>query len=772
MMRPALPKLIIAILCLFIGYKVNSQTIFVNGAATGANDGSSWANAYTNLRVALAAATSGTQVWVAAGTYKPASNNNRDSAFVLKNGVKLYGGFAGTETVLTARNSATNITTLSGDITGDNSYHVLMAIHCDTSTLIDGVTIQDGQAGSSDSLIVNGVMTYKNQGGALYIHAGAPVVVDCIFSNNYTMMGTGGAVYTENDATSFKTCTFNNNSATDGGACHTKKSYCQFDSCTFSNNTAATSQYRGGAIFSQGGSTSISNSLFTGNMATYGGAICNTNDTCYIYGCQFIKNYAFQNTNAYAYGGAVCNVGSFSHISNSIFRQNKAWAANNPGYGGAVYDSLSCIKLINSIVDSNIATTGNGTTHGQGGAMYNRYDTATIYNCLFVDNIATYSNDSSSNYTIAGVYGLGDILYMSNCTFFKHGTSVIHITSSGFFNTIIQNTIVWKGNINSACIRYNCLLQGALEDVPFGIYNKYPLFNDTTNNDFTLQRCSPAVNMGDTTKYLGNRLIDTDLAGNIRVQQGKIDIGAFESAYPAVNITSLLADTIICAGDSRVFYVTAAGDSLKYRWEIARNGIDDYVDWAQSDTLQLANVDNSMNNWKIRAIVNTCSEIAADTAPEFSLHVNPLPQPTVTWLDNVLVTGKYASYQWFLDSVAIPASNTDTFAYTTYGRYYVYVTDTNGCSAYSPTVWVIETGVGNNKYHIAKVYPNPATTLLHVQAPIPVSICITNLQGTTILQASGAKRVDISSLAPGIYLYYISNADRLVVGTGKLTKLE
>ncbi|HWZ86999.1 MAG TPA: hypothetical protein VN032_12405, partial [Thermoanaerobaculia bacterium] len=90
--------------------------IFVNGAATGANNGSSWANAYVSLQSGLTAAGSSDEIWVAAATYKPTATIDRTISFALKNGVGVYGGFNGTETQRSQRNPAVNVTILSGDI--------------------------------------------------------------------------------------------------------------------------------------------------------------------------------------------------------------------------------------------------------------------------------------------------------------------------------------------------------------------------------------------------------------------------------------------------------------------------------------------------------------------------------------------------------------------------------------------------------------------------------------------------------------------------------
>ncbi|NCO91293.1 MAG: hypothetical protein GW880_08225, partial [Armatimonadetes bacterium] len=100
--------------------------MYVNQNATGANNGTSWANAYKDLQPALIAAVSGDTLRVAQGVYKPTAGYSRAPTFQLKNRVTLYGGYP---TGGGTRNPAANVTTLSGDIgtvgdNSDNSYHV------------------------------------------------------------------------------------------------------------------------------------------------------------------------------------------------------------------------------------------------------------------------------------------------------------------------------------------------------------------------------------------------------------------------------------------------------------------------------------------------------------------------------------------------------------------------------------------------------------------------------------------------------------------------
>jgi len=93
--------------------------IFVNLNATGTNDGSSWTNAYTDLNSALSAATVGNEIWIAQGIYKPGTSRSATFNFATS-GLKVYGGFNGTETLLNERNHLMHITILSGDLSGND----------------------------------------------------------------------------------------------------------------------------------------------------------------------------------------------------------------------------------------------------------------------------------------------------------------------------------------------------------------------------------------------------------------------------------------------------------------------------------------------------------------------------------------------------------------------------------------------------------------------------------------------------------------------------
>ena len=195
-----------------------ANVVFVRADAVG-GDGSNWASAFKNLPEALASLTSG-QIWVAQGTYKPTTGTDRTIAFQMKNGVNLYGGFAGTETALNlARNTQATPSILSGEIGPagplGNSFSVVIG----ANATLDGFTVRDANSEVGGGIsIINVNMTISN----------------CIIRNN-NAVGGGGVNLDDADAI-FRNCLFmDNGSAGSADAALRGISEVQFINCSFSN---------------------------------------------------------------------------------------------------------------------------------------------------------------------------------------------------------------------------------------------------------------------------------------------------------------------------------------------------------------------------------------------------------------------------------------------------------------------------------------------------------------------------------------------------------
>jgi hypothetical protein len=281
-------------------------TIFVKFNASGANNGTSWANAYTDLQSALTAAVATDEIWVAAGVYKPTSTADRTISFALKNGVGVYGGFAGTETMRSQANPDANVTALSGDVGSggvatDNSYHVVTSGNTVTSTgILDGFTVTGGRAdGASDP---------TDRGGGAYINGGSPTFSRCTFSSNYAV-NRGAGVRVAAGSPSFTDCRFLLNISETAGAGLSAASVgsMKVTSCQFRNNAV--------------------------NNSTGGGAIEATDNTA------VVNTIIRQNSP----NGASFLGGNNAFVNSTI--------TNSPGYGLAFFSNPNTV--VNSIVYGN-----------------------------------------------------------------------------------------------------------------------------------------------------------------------------------------------------------------------------------------------------------------------------------------------------------------------------------------------------------------------------------------------------------------------------------
>lgn len=259
-----------------------TQNIFVDitKAAAPTQNGISWASAYGNLQTALTASSAGVAIWVAQGTYKTTPTTTRTIYFNIPSDVKVYGGFLGTETMLSQRNFRTNVTILSGEIgnvntTADNSYHVVNMDASSANTVLDGFTVTGGYANFDPNKVVSApappsTSTIETGGGIVVQNAGMPTIVNCSIVKNAAVMG--GGIY-GGDASMPKiiACKVIANQATFGAGI-----YFQGSSHGNVTNTLLSGNRGMGAVYNNSSNPVISNCTFGGNGG-YNGGIFNTN---------------------------------------------------------------------------------------------------------------------------------------------------------------------------------------------------------------------------------------------------------------------------------------------------------------------------------------------------------------------------------------------------------------------------------------------------------------------------------------------------------------
>lgn len=507
------------ILLLLLNLNFSQAQTFVNASvSSGSLNGSSWANAYSDLAVALANASTEEEFWIAQGTYYPTSGSDKTASFTVSvQGVKIYGGFQSGQTNLNQRDWTNHPTILSGDINLDNdslgnSYCIFSIAQAVTTLTLDGLILQGGNAnGQGGGGTINGAAVNINAYAAAT--GSTPNFNNCTFQNNFSK-GQGGAVYLEagNGGVAFPAfdhCIFQNNEAESSGGAVYHSGYqngdisTTFTNCDFLNNTAGSS---GGAVFNHGGNGGNASPTFKQ--------------------CNFDSNNSIDQ-----HGGALYNLGTIANGNSSPTIINCRFY-NNSGYAaGAIYN--------------------NGTDSGN--------SSPTITNCTFVENYTTNSAGNGGAIYCNGSQSGNSSAMVTNCIFW--GNTTVNTNGSEVVRSVDGAPVF------SYCIvdKANCLEMQSGSNITCEdgmIYNQNPLFTNLANGDLTPSVVSsPAVDVG----INGVNLETLDLSGNERISNSTIDIGTYEYQ----NTTPLPIQLISFRADSQQ-------DKVKLSWVTANEINNEY----------------------------------------------------------------------------------------------------------------------------------------------------------------------------------------------------
>ena len=468
--------------------------LYVDAAAPAGGTGQTWGAAYCFLQDALQGATAGSEVWVAGGTYRPdqgagVTAGDRSASFELVNGVAVYGGFPTGGGTWEERDPNAYETVWSGDLGGDdeagfvgygeNSYHVVHGgAGVDASTVIDGCTITGGGANGGG---------YGSVGGGLYLEGASPRISRCRIAGNYAGFKGGGAYNAQGDP-NYTECVFERNAAAYGGGMSNFYSGVSVSESVFRENVASASL----DAYAGGGAISSATEPFAGLQA------------CSFRRCRFADNAAVN-------GGAIENHYNIdATLSECVFTGNYASEA-----GGAVYSKSGCTGAL-----SNCVMVGNGSKNG--GAIYNSHGSSpALMNCTIHGNVATSVG--------AGIYNYQSGPALVNCIVWGNQDS----GGTG------ESSQIWLGapTVNYCCVEG---WTGGLGGT--GNIGLNPRFVRSASDggdgwgvggnddygDLHLRGGSPGLDAGDPASVFGPGAGDLD--GEGRVQNGRVDMGAYEGA--------------------------------------------------------------------------------------------------------------------------------------------------------------------------------------------------------------------------------------------------
>lgn len=252
----------------------------------------------------------------------------------------------------------------------------------------------------------------------------------------------------------------------------------------------------------------------------------------------------------------------------------------------------------------------------------------------------------------------------------------------------------------------------------------------------------------------------------------RVDSGGCYNISPILRIDNIAmpqpsispeAYGVFCFGDSITLNANAGISGATYQWQLQGTNIP-----GATNASYVAKVPG---NYTVKTTKFSCTV----TSPGTNVSQVAAPNPTITKNGTLLSTaGNYVSYQWYVNGNALPADTFSVCIAKVAGTYTVKVSN-GGCFATSGGSDVSESeimlGISTaNPADAIKIYPNPATTTVHIACPANCSTSIYGVDGKTLIKEDKSSDIDIHSLTNGIYIIKVTDANGLTLKLEKLIK--
>jgi predicted outer membrane repeat protein/VCBS repeat-containing protein len=586
--------------------RVDSRVPNYNG------NGSSWASAYKTIFDAVGQANDGTDIWIATGTYE-------ENSLEIPAGVRLFGGFAGTESLLADRaNPTANIVTIQD---GGGRALRLLAGNDSTITVLQYLRFSSTVASPEPAVSIDNAwpifdhVTFTSRNlGVVAESSARPTFIACRFENIATaLQGTG------NVAVAIRNSAFVSNGrglVLDFGAGST------IADTEFEAHTDRAILSGPGLVLDH--VTGLANAR---SVEFTAGTL-----TSLVSGCDFEANtvYAVESASSLfleattftdnVLGVSVTNTlaASETTITGCTFDGGTQAIQSAPGL---LIEDTTFTGLVHGLVVAGGSSTGarvttlnrcsfSELTHQ---AIRGARGEFRVDRCAFTDSnahgplldldftgaVARFTNTRFTDNTLstgAVVRFNGNLLVFDQVTIANNFTGSLpgaitrRLANGG--SIYVRNSILWNnrahpsassiefqqiGSTNAHQISVeHSVVEGLSIFAGTGNLSYDPLFVEASAGNYALQAASPAIDAA--VPYIA---LSLDLAGFARVQSSAADLGAYESAFIRaalpVTLTSSVASRTLITGDTATWNVILPGASPYFVvWQIDRG--DGFVD--------------------------------------------------------------------------------------------------------------------------------------------------------------------------------------------------
>lgn len=723
---------------LFFIFNAQATVWYVNKNASGANDGTTWLDAFTDLQDGIAASSFGDEIWVAKGTYLPTTDNSRTKSFTIKNGTKVFGGFSGTETTSDERDFVLNVTILSGEIgsgaASDNSFHVVYLNNLTNQTHLDGFTITGGY--STEVLSVGG---NPGHGGGILSYKSNAVIKNCRIVGNHATVSGGGLYHESSGNLTLENCVFEGNNSGDKGGAMTILTGTNntITNCYIASNQAGTT---GAAIYvpvAANTTITINNSIIAGNSSTNSTIYFTKACTMNFYNSLLVGNYSNTSgviqteTASSTKNNKIINCtiahngsGNESSSSRSVLLNENSEITNSIIYGNAAASQvLAVLPINNSIVQvgskvysGSKILTANPQFIAPGNVANAPFDTTGL------DYRVTNLSPAIDFGLNAKVFGDEDL--------------------DG--NTRIQNTTVDLGPYEKTFCNSDLTLT---PEAPYTICGGTPITlsvddasdilwsTGSTDNALTISNQGTySVAFEDISGCRGNAQINVSSSAlpnpSITFTNGKLQTETYADyqwAYNGTEIPEATSNAHTPLEGYGNYEVTVTNDkgcsaTKTYCLSPAKLTASGPLSFCEGESVDLTVTDGASQVWSTGdlstsitvstsgtyTVTVTNTDAGCSVELQETVTVHPKPQPTINLVGEDLSTQAFASYQWYFNGNEITGATSQTIDQSNgNGQYTVKVIDGNGCEATSAIYNLTNAGIATIAEHALSFYPNP-----------------------------------------------------------------
>jgi hypothetical protein len=319
-------------------------------------------------------------------------------------------------------------------------------------------------------------------------------------------------------------------------------------------------------------------------------------------------------------------------------------------------------------------------------------------------------------------------------------TTVTLTTTDGSGNTgTCAFTVTTVDNISPTI---NCPANIMQTAAPYACDAVVTWSNPTTADNCSSVSTSSTMNSGDTF-VLGATTVDyttTDGSGNTASCSFVVTV----NQAPYVDSIAL-SSTFNCNGDTVM--LTASATVGNYLWSTAET---------------TPSIEATVDGWYWVDLSNTSGCVVRDS---IYLTFLPFVPPVVNTSGNLLCTGTHATYQWLLNGIPISGATSQCYTIAVAGNYSVTVSDSNGCTATSLRLGLVNNTPMNDGG--LEIYPNPAQDILYLRfqqaVPADATVTLYDVQGKVLRQM----HLDGSSLQVSFPLGGISDGTYLLEVKGE-----